>query len=224
MLTMEEIIATIKEDYILKVALSLLMGAVIGLEREYKRKAAGMRTMTLICVSSAVFTILSVELGYPNSPDRVASNILTGVGFIGAGVIFKGEFAIDGITTAASIWIAAAIGMAIGMNEYWLALFTLAGAIAVLIALEYTERYIARINDKRVYCIQLNEPEMSYLELEKYFDSQKLKYKRMMIVRKENRTEVNYAIHGRREQMEALNMYLHQSREIHEYQIQTNPF
>lgn len=221
---MEEIIATIKEDYILKVALSLLMGAVIGLEREYKRKAAGMRTMTLICVSSAVFTILSVELGYPNSPDRVASNILTGVGFIGAGVIFKGEFAIDGITTAASIWIAAAIGMAIGMNEYWLALFTLAGAIAVLIALEYTERYIARINDKRVYCIQLNEPEMSYLELEKYFDSQKLKYKRMMIVRKENRTEVNYAIHGRREQMEALNMYLHQSREIHEYQIQTNPF
>lgn len=221
---MEEIIATIKEDYILKVALSLLMGAVIGLEREYKRKAAGMRTMTLICVSSAVFTILSVELGYPNSPDRVASNILTGVGFIGAGVIFKGEFAIDGITTAASIWIAAAIGMAIGMNEYWLALFTLAGAIAVLIALEYTERYIARINDKRVYCIQLIEPEMSYLELEKYFDSQKLKYKRMMIVRKENRTEVNYAIHGRREQMEALNMYLHQSREIHEYQIQTNPF
>ncbi|WP_291910614.1 MgtC/SapB family protein [Chitinophaga sp. CB10] len=221
---MEEIIATIKEDYILKVALSLLMGAVIGLEREYKRKAAGMRTMTLICVSSAVFTILSVELGYPNSPDRVASNILTGVGFIGAGVIFKGEFAIDGITTAASIWIAAAIGMAIGMNEYWLALFTLAGAIAVLIALEYTERYIARINDKRVYCIQLIEPEMSYLELEKNFDSQKLKYKRMMIVRKENRTEVNYAIHGRREQMEALNMYLHQSREIHEYQIQTNPF
>ncbi|MBV7529992.1 MgtC/SapB family protein [Chitinophaga sp. sic0106] len=223
-LSMEGIIETIREDYLLKIVISLLMGAAIGLEREFKRKAAGMRTMTLICMSSAVFTILSAELGYPNSADRVASNILTGVGFIGAGVIFKGEFAIDGITTAASIWIAAAIGMAIGMSQYWLAIFSLAGAMLVLIALEYMEMYIARINDKRVYCIQLNEQEFSYVQLEQLLDSMKLKYKRMMIVRKESKTEVNYAIHGRREKMEALDMYLHESRDIHEYQIQTNPF
>src|SRR5690242_15513119 len=109
------IFQAVEQHQLLKVLIALLVGGLLGLEREYRHKAAGMRTLTLICLGSTLFTMLSAELGYPSSPDRVASNILTGVGFIGAGVIFKGDYTIDGITTAATIWIASALGIAIGM-------------------------------------------------------------------------------------------------------------
>ncbi len=220
---MKHIVEIISQDQILKVLLSLIMGAIMGLEREYKRKAAGMRTMTLICMSATVFTILSAELGNPGSPDRVASNILTGVGFIGAGVIFKGEFAIDGITTAASIWIATAMGMAIGMSQYLLASFALAGAMIVLVILKYVEEYVAIVNDKRFYTIYFYQDKLPYVELEKQLQDLKLKYSRMLIVRKETMIEVGYAVRGHKERMQQLDNYLLENRDIWQYQVQNNP-
>lgn len=221
--SMRHVLQIIEEDQLLKVLIALVMGALLGLEREYKRKAAGMRTMTLICMSSTVFTILSAELGFPNSPDRVASNILTGVGFIGAGVIFKGDFTIDGITTAASIWIAAAVGMAIGMSQYWLAAAALTGSLIVLIVLELAERKIAEINDKRLYTIYFYEEKFPHMDVEKTLQGFHLKYKKMMIVRKENIIEVNYAVRGRREKMEQLDEFLLQNSNIFQYEVQSNP-
>ncbi|MBV8251146.1 MAG: MgtC/SapB family protein [Chitinophaga sp.] len=220
---MKQIVEIIREDQILKVLLSLVMGAIIGLEREFKRKAAGMRTMTLICMSATVFTILSAELGNPGSPDRVASNILTGVGFIGAGVIFKGEFAIDGITTAASIWIATAMGMAIGMSQYWLATFALCGAIVVLLMMKYIEEYIANINDKRLYTIYFYEDKIPYTEIEHQLVDLKLKYERLLIVRKELMMEVSFVVRGRKEKMDKLDNYLFKNSNIWQYQVQNNP-
>lgn len=88
-----------------RVIAALVIGALIGGEREYRSKAAGFRTMTLICLGSAIFTILSLRIGAPASPDRVASNIITGIGFLGAGVIFKDGITIAGLTTATSIWV-----------------------------------------------------------------------------------------------------------------------
>jgi putative Mg2+ transporter-C (MgtC) family protein len=220
---MKHVLQIIEEDQLLKVLIALLMGALLGLEREYKRKAAGMRTMTLICMSSTVFTILSAELGSPGSPDRVASNILTGVGFIGAGVIFKGDYTIDGITTAASIWIAAAVGMAVGMSQYWIAAGALAGSLFVLITLEYVERKIAVINDKRLYTIYFYEEKFPHLDVELTLQRFGLKYRRMLIVRKENMIEVNYAIRGNRSKMEQLDDFLLQNNNIFQYQVQTNP-
>ncbi|RAJ79256.1 putative Mg2+ transporter-C (MgtC) family protein [Chitinophaga dinghuensis] len=220
---MKHIVEIISQDQILKVLLSLIMGAIMGLEREYKRKAAGMRTMTLICMSATVFTILSAELGNPGSPDRVASNILTGVGFIGAGVIFKGEFAIDGITTAASIWIATAMGMAIGMSQYLLATFALTGAMIVLVILKYVEEYVAIVNDKRFYTIYFYQDKLPYVELEKQLQELKLKYSRMLIVRKETMIEVGYAVRGHKERMQKLDNYLLENSNIWQYQVQNNP-
>ncbi|WP_142687053.1 MgtC/SapB family protein [Chitinophaga polysaccharea] len=220
---MKHVLQIIEEDQILKVLIALLMGGLLGLEREYKRKAAGMRTMTLICMSSTVFTILSAELGYPNSADRVASNILTGVGFIGAGVIFKGDYSIDGITTAASIWIAAAIGMAIGMSQYWLAAAALVGALLVLILLEFVERRIAMVNDKRLYTIYFYEEKFPHIDVENILQEFQLKYKKMMVVRKENIIEVNYTVRGAHHKMEQLDNFLLTSTGIIQYEVQANP-
>ncbi|MCW3465638.1 MgtC/SapB family protein [Chitinophaga nivalis] len=220
---MKHLMQIIQEDQLLKVLIALLMGAILGLEREYKRKAAGMRTMTLICVSCTVFTILSAEMGYPASADRIASNILTGVGFIGAGVIFKGDYAIDGITTAATIWVAAAIGMAVGMSQYLLAGSTLVAGIVVLIGMEYLEFRVAIINDKKLYTIFYYEEKFPQDDLETVLQQYKLKYKRMLIMRKEDIIEVNYAVRGHRDQLRQLDSYLLQNKNIFEYKVQTNP-
>ncbi len=109
-------------DIVIKLALAVLIGGMIGAEREYRSKSAGFRTLTLICLGSTIFTIFSQIIGAgaaPGSgnPDRIASNIVTGIGFVGAGVIFKGDGTgskVSGITTAAMIWVTAGLGIAIG--------------------------------------------------------------------------------------------------------------
>jgi len=78
------------QDIIIKILLSVLVGGAIGAEREYRSKSAGFRTMTLICLGATLFTAFSQSIGGPGNPDRIASNIVTGIGFVGAGVIFKG--------------------------------------------------------------------------------------------------------------------------------------
>ncbi|RFS19098.1 MgtC/SapB family protein [Chitinophaga silvatica] len=220
---MRQALQIIEDDQLLKVLIALVMGAILGVEREYKRKAAGMRTMTLICMSSAVFTILSAKLGFPGSPDRVASNILTGVGFIGAGVIFKNDYTIDGITTAASIWIASAIGMAVGMSNYLLAVVALAGSLGVLIILEFVEKRIAEINDKRLYTIYFYEEKAPHLDVEKLLQQFKLKHRRILIVRKEKMIEVNYEVRGSRQKLEQLDEFLLRNNNIFQYQVHANP-
>ena len=102
-------------DELTKIGLSLLLGSLLGLEREYQNKPAGFRTIALICVGATLFTILSYRLGNSVSVDRVAANIITGIGFIGAGVIFKNNNTVYGLTTASTIWLAAGLGMAVGV-------------------------------------------------------------------------------------------------------------
>ena len=110
------------ETIIIRLLLSLVLGAVIGFEREYRDKSAGFRTLTLISIGACLFTLVSTLLTDSNE-DRIASNIVTGIGFLGAGVIFKSEKGVNGLTTAACIWVTAACGMAIG-GGYYIAAFT----------------------------------------------------------------------------------------------------
>jgi putative Mg2+ transporter-C (MgtC) family protein len=106
------------------------------MEREIHSKAAGLRTITLITVGATLFTILSVKFGDP-ATSRVAANIITGIGFLGAGVILFAEGKLKGLTTASSIWVAAALGMAVGIGEYGLAMAT---SIIVIIVLAFFAR------------------------------------------------------------------------------------
>ncbi|HEX7844380.1 MAG TPA: MgtC/SapB family protein, partial [Chitinophagaceae bacterium] len=90
-------------EIILRFLLAALWGGVVGAEREYRSKSAGFRTMIMISVGSCFFTMMSAFIGAGNNPDRIASNIVTGIGFLGAGVIFRGDNRVNGITTAATI-------------------------------------------------------------------------------------------------------------------------
>src|ERR1700753_837775 len=104
------------KDIVWKLILAVVVGGLIGAEREYRSKSAGFRTLTLICIGATLFTILSELIGTHGAPARIASNVVVGIGFVGAGVIFKGDAhsKVSGITTAAMIWVTAALGMAIG--------------------------------------------------------------------------------------------------------------
>ena len=112
-----------------------LLGAMVGLDREVNRKAAGVRTNLLICMGAAFFTLLSAVLAGDASPNKgqVASNIVQGIGFLGAGVIIHNQSRVSGLTSAASIWVVASIGMACGAGLYAAAVVA---AIIVIIALE----------------------------------------------------------------------------------------
>lgn len=119
-----------------QVTLAALLGGIIGIEREWRGRPAGFRTNILIALGSCLFTILSIE-GFPvkgNAQDtaRVAAQIVSGVGFLGAGALLQTRNKTKGMTTAATIWLVAAIGMAVGVGAYFLAIFTTLLTTAVL--------------------------------------------------------------------------------------------
>lgn len=100
---------------LMQVAAAIVCGTVIGLERKYSHKPAGMRTVTLICLGSTIYTMTSVILARGNGdPSRIASQVVTGIGFLGAGAILRNGGSVKGLTTAATIWVVAALGVFIG--------------------------------------------------------------------------------------------------------------
>jgi putative Mg2+ transporter-C (MgtC) family protein len=132
-------------DMVWRLLLAAGLGAAIGLEREYRQKPAGLRTNILIAVGSALFTILSVEMTrHLGDPSRVAGQIVTGIGFLGGGAIMRNRDTVHGMTTAATIWVNAAIGVAAGLGQYSLATFTAALTLVVLIVLPPIEIYFER--------------------------------------------------------------------------------
>jgi putative Mg2+ transporter-C (MgtC) family protein len=121
-------------DYIIGVLLATVFGGIIGLERQLSGKAAGLRTNVLICLGAAVFTIISKQMAAEtgDSITRIAAQIVTGVGFIGAGAIIQDRGGVHGLTTAATIWLVSSIGTACGAGLYALALVTTLIAVVVL--------------------------------------------------------------------------------------------
>jgi putative Mg2+ transporter-C (MgtC) family protein len=124
------------------------LGAILGLEREWKNKDAGLRTNILITIGSALFTLMSIELtdGKTGDTSRVAAQIVTGIGFLGAGAIMRTNGGIHGLTTAATIWVNAAIGIAAGGGEYHLAFIATAVTLGVLLLLPPLERLLERLS------------------------------------------------------------------------------
>lgn len=118
-----------------KMCLAIVLGAIIGIQRETRGRSAGLRTYALVCAGSTLFTILSTNafVGYGNDISRIASQIVVGIGFIGAGSIIHKDNRIEGLTTAAGMWMVAAIGMAIGVSYYILAITATILTLLVLI-------------------------------------------------------------------------------------------
>jgi putative Mg2+ transporter-C (MgtC) family protein len=136
-------------DLLLRLTISFLLGGVIGIEREIHGRSAGLRTHMLVALGSALFTILSFEipkvLGATNSdPTRIAAQVLTGIGFLGAGTILQGRGSVHGLTTAASIWLVAAIGMAVAGGFFRGALLASVLGLVVLVAFYRVEKDMLR--------------------------------------------------------------------------------
>ena len=104
-------------DITLRLVLAVLAGGIIGLEREVVHKPAGVRTHMLVCLGSAIFALITFE-SLPNEVARIIAGVATGVGFLGAGTIFKTKNDVQGLTTAASVWTVAALGLGIGLGYY----------------------------------------------------------------------------------------------------------
>jgi len=127
-------------EIIFQLFLATFLGALIGLEREYKRKEAGLRTFSLVTLGASLFSIISFQFGIFNS--IIISAVATGIGFLGAGVIFRQPAGVVGLTTAAGLWTTAAIGIAIGARLYFLAFLATFFALLILAGFSILEEKI----------------------------------------------------------------------------------
>ncbi len=141
-----------EREQVIRVGVAILLGGLIGLERELRDKPAGFRTIILICVGACVFGILSQVVGGPDGEStRIAAQVVTGVGFLGAGAILRNRSNVFGLTTAATIWAVAAIGVAVGFGRLPLAVL---GTLAILVALflfDAVEKVVANRRDIQLY-------------------------------------------------------------------------
>ena len=200
----------------LRLLISFIIGTAIGLEREYHSKAAGLRTMIMICLGSTVFTELSISMG-GDTPDRIASTIVTGVGFLGAGVIFKDGMTISGITTATTIWIAAAIGMAVGAGEYFIAIVSSMVVLIVLSGMEKVQRLIERWHQARSYkiCVTVSG------DFEKHLEDQLKKlglgFKKRRDLKEIEHFVLFYDVFGRERILDQFNILLKEDMRVKSY-------
>ena len=121
----------LKEVFI-KVLIAVVLSGLIGFERERRHRPAGFRTIMLVCLGSALFVLVTLET-LPSEAGRIIAGIATGIGFLGAGTIFRSKSEVHGLTTAASIWAVAGVGIAIGLGYY---LMTLISVVLILIILQ----------------------------------------------------------------------------------------
>lgn len=156
-------------DYVLvsnliKVVMAVIVGGLIGAEREYQDKAAGFRTIILITLGSTLFTIFSLTMDPGFTATRIAANIVTGIGFLGAGAIVREGGRIGGLTTAATIWLAAALGMGIGAGDLLFVMTATIVTLLVLLVFPKIEQRIDRIRESRTYEITVGASDFKKIE------------------------------------------------------------
>lgn len=206
-------------DNSIKLLVSLVLGALIGAEREYKGRNIGFRTIILITLGSTLFTILSFILGRDNDPARIASNIVTGVGFLGAGAIFRDGASVRGVTTASIIWISAAIGMACGIAQYEFAILVTGTVLLILLGFAGVQRFIDRYNQEMVYKITIpNNLEMK-AEIEQTIRSFKLRYVWLSHTKINDEIILDYEVSGAETNHDKLIRYLTVSTSVKTFHV-----
>lgn len=191
----------------------MVCGGLLGIERQYKNKTAGFRTIILICLGSALFTLVAQHGG------QVANlNIVTGVGFIGAGVIFKDNITVSGLTTAAVIWISAAIGMVVGSGNYTLALIVTVATLMVLLLFNLLERYIDKIHRDKLFVIVYTNADFANLTLvETLIVANQLAFRVVQIAKKDGCLQTAIMVTGHRLNINKLDEQLLQTPEVQSF-------
>ena len=177
---------------ILKIMLAAMLGGIVGLERELSHKEAGLRTNILIAIGSTLITILSFKIAAlaPGAdPARLTAQIVSGIGFLGAGAIIQARFAVHGLTTAATIWTVAAIGIAVGSGFYLLAFVV---AILVVIVLTVFRLLLAILEKQKqnfVYLITTEEKASLLVDLRRVMTELNIRYSSARLNRRDGRYE-----------------------------------
>ncbi len=192
----------VAEDDLIKLLLALVLGGVIGWERELYDKPAGFRTNTLICVGSTLFTIFSLKIGIIPGTDsaRIAAQIVSGIGFLGAGAIIRRGEAVLGLTTAATIWFVASIGMGVGAGYYVTSSVGTALALAILVLFRKFENLVDRFHTTRTYHVILSADDEAVRELSRALDSCGLRVLGNKQVKSDNRYFYEITLSGRKDQ------------------------
>lgn len=174
-------ILQIQPEDVLKLFLALALGGMIGFEREVRDKAAGFRTLMFICVGSTLFTIFSIRLvqlfGQPGDPARIAAQIVTGVGFLGAGVIMRENGEVRGLTTAATIWLVSAIGVGVGAGLYLFTSLATAVILLILFIFPTLENMMGTLTQTRNYHVVMSVSHEKHAQLRERF-----RYHRLAII------------------------------------------
>ena len=166
---------SIDYEILVRFLLAALWGGLVGTEREYHNKSAGFRTMIMISVGSCFFTMMSEVIGEVANADRIAANVVTGIGFLGAGVIFRGENRVNGITTAsASILV-----------------------LLVLAVLPYVENIIGRLNQARIYKIQYTDQENARVAIEQLLTRANLKFRLTGEIKRGDHLDQHWQVSGK---------------------------
>lgn len=179
------------EDILIKIILALVLGGVLGMERQYHDKPAGYATNCLICLGAMLFTVLSEYMGAAGGdPGRISAQIVTGVGFIGAGSILRDGNKISGLTTAAGVWLVAAIGMAVGYGQYVLAALAAASILVVQLGVRKTMRlleFVKRYDTIYLVC----EPNWEAVDkISKQIEKQNVSILKSEVTKQDNRFHV----------------------------------
>jgi putative Mg2+ transporter-C (MgtC) family protein len=206
-------------DVFIKLAISVLIGGIIGAEREYHNKSAGLRTLMLICLGSTLFTLFSMEIGARTSPDRIASNIVTGVGFVGAGVIFMNGVGINGVTTAATIWIVAALGMGVGAGHQYLALASCVILVLILYAFTAIEKLIDKLNRVHTYKIVCPYHDRILEHYEALLKQHHLQFKRGVQCREKNIISATWEAEGAKKDHNEFIHYILNDRDVERFEF-----
>ena len=146
-------------DILLRIALSMVLGGVIGFERERDNQPAGLRTHMILVIGACLAMILSINIGAVShtDPGRIAAQVISGIGFLGAGAILRFGFNVKGLTTATTLWTMAIVGLVIGAGYYWIAIITTIIMLIVLAALNVIEKNYVRVNVIRNIVIDLQD-------------------------------------------------------------------
>jgi len=196
--------------------MAILCGGIIGFEREYKNKSTGFRTIVLITLGSTIFTIVSRH--GVGTDDRISANILTGIGFIGAGVIFKDRMSVMGLTTAAVIWTAAAIGMTTGIGYHSLAFVFTIITLAILVLVEKAEFLIDKTQKNKIININFTSADMTHLvQLEDKIKKLQIRSKRLELYKQKQGLSVVLQLSGVKSNVEKLSEHMITITEISDF-------
>jgi putative Mg2+ transporter-C (MgtC) family protein len=207
---------TIELEDMISMLVSVICGGIIGFEREYRSKSAGFRTIILISLGSTIFTIVSRHGA--GADDRISANIITGIGFIGAGVIFKDRVSVRGLTTAAVIWTSAAIGMTTGIGYHALALALTLITLTILLLVTRIEKLIGRLQKEKILSITFRGPEFTQLTaLEESLSLDGLSMDRLEIGKDQDKLTVVYKVSGKKQFLLQMNETLAARKEIRSF-------